>query len=413
MRTLYSVISMALVLGACQNPSNSMDGQQTGQSDSLKLAPVETSDPNTSYKPAFEGQTRVAGIKTQTPFTTSVVTDKLDAPWGIESLPDGRLLINENPGKMRIVDPKTGNISEPIAGVPEVDDRGQGGLLGLTIAPDFETSRMVYWVYSEKVDNGNHTAVAKGKLSADESRLENVQVIYRAGPTYDGRLHYGGRVIFDKEGNLFVTIGERSDRETRVLAQDLSTSFGKIIRITTDGKPVAGNPFEGQAGARPEIYSYGHRNPQGIAFHPETQALWSNEFGPRGGDELNLIKPGMNYGWPVITYGIEYRGDAIGEPVIQQKEGMEQPVYYWDPVLSPSGMIFYSGANIPEWKNSLFIGGLSSMHIARLVLDGDKVVGEERILEGEGQRFRDLTEGKDGAIYAVTDGGRLYKIDKQ
>lgn len=413
MRTLYSVISMALVLGACQNPSNSMDGQQTGQSDSLKLAPVETSDPNTSYKPAFEGQTRVAGIKTQTPFTTSVVTDKLDAPWGIESLPDGRLLINENPGKMRIVDPKTGNISEPIAGVPEVDDRGQGGLLGLTIAPDFETSRLVYWVYSEKVDNGNHTAVAKGKLSADESRLENVQVIYRAGPTYDGRLHYGGRVIFDKEGNLFVTIGERSDRETRVLAQDLSTSFGKIIRITTDGKPVAGNPFEGQAGARPEIYSYGHRNPQGIAFHPETQALWSNEFGPRGGDELNLIKPGVNYGWPVITYGIEYRGDAIGEPVIQQKEGMEQPVYYWDPVLSPSGMIFYSGANIPEWKNSLFIGGLSSMHIARLVLDGDKVVGEERILEGEGQRFRDLTEGKDGAIYAVTDGGRLYKIDKQ
>lgn len=413
MRTLYSVISMALVLGACQNPSNSMDGQQTGQSDSLKLAPVETSDPNTSYKPAFEGQTRVAGIKTQTPFTTSVVTDKLDAPWGIESLPDGRLLINENPGKMRIVDPKTGNISEPIAGVPEVDDRGQGGLLGLTIAPDFETSRMVYWVYSEKVDNGNHTAVAKGKLSADESRLENVQVIYRAGPTYDGRLHYGGRVIFDKEGNLFVTIGERSDRETRVLAQDLSTSFGKIIRITTDGKPVAGNPFEGQAGARPEIYSYGHRNPQGIAFHPETQALWSNEFGPRGGDELNLIKPGVNYGWPVITYGIEYRGDAIGEPVIQQKEGMEQPVYYWDPVLSPSGMIFYSGANIPEWKNSLFIGGLSSMHIARLVLDGDKVVGEERILEGEGQRFRDLTEGKDGAIYAVTDGRRLYKIDKQ
>lgn len=413
MRTLYSVISKALVLGACQNPSNSMDGQQTGQSDSLKLAPVETSDPNTSYKPAFEGQTRVAGIKTQTPFTTSVVTDKLDAPWGIESLPDGRLLINENPGKMRIVDPITGNISEPIAGVPEVDDRGQGGLLGLTIAPDYETSRMVYWVYSEKVDNGNHTAVAKGKLSADESRLENVQVIYRAGPTYDGRLHYGGRVIFDKEGNLFVTIGERSDRETRVLAQDLSTSFGKIIRITTDGKPVAGNPFEGQAGARPEIYSYGHRNPQGIAFHPETQALWSNEFGPRGGDELNLIKPGVNYGWPVITYGIEYRGDAIGEPVIQQKEGMEQPVYYWDPVLSPSGMIFYSGANIPEWKNSLFIGGLSSMHIARLVLDGDKVVGEERILEGEGQRFRDLTEGKDGAIYAVTDGGRLYKIDKQ
>lgn len=412
MRKFHSAIAIALVLGACQNPSNSMDAQNSSSSDTTRYAPVETMDPNTDYKPAFEGQTRVAGIKTQSTFSTKVVTDKLDAPWGVQALPDGRLLINENPGKMRIVDPNSGSISDPIVGIPAVDDRGQGGLLGLTLAPDFESSREVFWAYTEKVDKGNHTAVAKGKLSADEKTMENVQVIYRAAPTYDGRLHYGGRVVFDKSGNLFVSIGERSDKDTRVLAQDLNSSFGKIIRITKEGKAVAGNPFESQAGARPEIYSFGHRNPQGIAFHPETGELWSNEFGPRGGDELNLIKPGINYGWPVITYGIEYRGDAIGDPVIQQQEGMEQPVYYWDPVLSPSGMIFYSGANLAEWKNSLFIGGLSSMHIARIVIENNKVIGEERILEGEGQRFRDLTEGSDGAIYAVTDGGRLYKIDK-
>jgi aldose sugar dehydrogenase len=322
-------------------------------------------------------------------------------------------LITEKEGSMVIADPVSGELSERITGIPEVDDRGQGGLLGLTLAPDFASSRMVYWVFSEKVANGNHTAVAKGRLSDDEKTIENAQVIYRAMPTYDGTLHYGGRILFDEDGNLFVSTGERSDLETRPQAQDLNSALGKIIHITPDGEPVAGNPFEGQPNARPEIYSYGHRNTQGMDFHPETGDLWINEFGPKGGDELNLIKPGANYGWPVITYGLEYSGRPIGDPPIQQKEGMEQPVYYWDPVLSASGMTFYTGDNIPEWKNNLFLAGLNSNHIARLVLQNNKVVGEERLLTNEGQRFRDITQGNDGALYAVTDEGRLYRIDKK
>lgn len=410
MKRLVPLAFLATTVISCNGVASS---SQETLPDSLTLGPpVEAEAPNTAYPPAFEGQTRVGSVRTTTPYEGVVVTSSLNSPWGITALPDGRLLINENQGYMVIVNPEDGHISDPIRGLPEVDARGQGGLLGLTLDPDFKTNRMVYWVFSEAVDGGNHTAVAKGRLSDDEQRMEQVEVIYRATPTYDGTLHYGGRVIFDAEGHLIVSTGERSDRVTRPQAQDLGSALGKILRITTDGEPVPGNPFEGQAGARPEIYSYGHRNPQGLAFHPETGDLWSNEFGPRGGDELNLIKAGANYGWPVITYGIEYRGGEIGDPPLQQKEGMEQPVYYWDPVLSPSGMTFYTGDRIPEWKNNLFIGGLSSTHIARIIIQDRKVVGEERLLEGEGQRFRDITQGEDGALYAITQAGRLYKIDK-
>lgn len=376
------------------------------------LAPVETREANTHYKPAFEGQTRVAGVKTSAPLEVSVLTSDLKSPWGITSLPDGRFLVTEKGGAIRIVS-GTGELSEPVAGVPAVDPDGQGGLLGITLDPSFSENRMVYWVFSEKQGNsGNLTAVAKGRLSDDEKKLENVKVIYRATPAYKGRLHYGGRVVFDKSGNLFVSTGERSDLATRPQAQDLNSGLGKVLRIDTEGKPVSGNPFEGRTDARPEIYTYGHRNVQGLAFHPETGDLWENEFGPRGGDELNRIEPGKNYGWPVITYGIEYAGKGVGDS-IQQKEGMEQPVYYWDPVLAPSGMSFYSGANIPEWKNNLFIGGLAGSHIARLVIENNRVVGEERLLEDEKQRFRDITQGLDGALYVVTDAGRLYKIDRK
>jgi aldose sugar dehydrogenase len=399
---------IAIALLSCNN-----SGSSAPQNNGTDGTPVETGKANADYKPAFEGQTRISGVRTSTPYQGVEITESLDKPWGIVSLPDGRFLITEKKGRMVIVDPKSGQVSERITGIPEVDARGQGGLLGLTLAPDFSSSRMVYWVFSEKVANGNHTAVAKGRLADDEKSIENARVIYRATPTYDGTLHYGGRIIFDKEGNLFVSTGERSDIETRPQAQDLNSALGKILRITTDGKPVSGNPFGSQAGARPEIYSYGHRNTQGLAFHPETGELWNNEFGPRGGDELNLIKAGANYGWPVITYGIEYGGAPVGNPPLQQKEGMEQPVYYWDPVLSPSGMTFYTGVNIPEWKNNLFITGLNSTHIARIVLEGNKVVGEERILEDEGQRFRDIIQGIDGALYTVTDQGKLYKIDKK
>ncbi|KAA3648961.1 MAG: PQQ-dependent sugar dehydrogenase [Proteobacteria bacterium] len=426
MKNSLLTILFTLALLACNGvetsvnntPSNNaankpVAADTTTEADDDKLPPVETRPANTDYKPAFQGQTRIAAVKTATDYTVQLLTEDLNSPWGIAVLPDGRLLITEKVGTMRIVNTSNGQLSEAITGIPEVDARGQGGLLGVTLDPDFLTNRMIYWAFAERKKGGNHTAVAKGRLSDDETRFENTQVIYRATPTYDGKLHYGGRVVFDQQGNLFVSIGERSDKNIRVKAQDLQSSIGSIIHITTDGEPVADNPFIGQADALPEIYSYGHRNPQGLAFHPQTGELWSGEFGPRGGDELNLIKPGNNYGWPVITYGIEYRGDAIGDPVIQQKEGMEQPVYYWDPVLSPSGMTFYSGTNIPEWENNLFIGGLNSAHIARLVIKDNKVVGEERLLADKGERFRDTQQGKDGALYTVTDAGNLYKIDKK
>lgn len=340
-----------------------------------------------------------------------MLSTDLKTPWGITTLPDGRFLITEKKGTMRIAT-TDGKLSAPITGIPEVNSGAQGGLLGLTIDPAFKTNRMVYWVFSEKKNDGNLTAVAKGKLSADETTIENAKVIYEATPAHKSTLHYGGRILFDKAGNLVVSTGERSDLETRPLAQSLTAALGKVVRITKDGKPAAGNPFIGKANARPELYSYGHRNVQSLAWHPVTGDLWEAEFGPRGGDELNRIRPGKNYGWPTITYGIEYAGPKVGDG-IQQKAGMEQPVYYWDPVLSPSGMTFYSGSAIPEWKNNLFICGLSSMHIARLVIKANKVTGEERLLPNEKERFRDITQGKDGALYAVTEGGKLYRIGKK
>ena len=407
MKYTYIIAVLAFVLLSCNktNTSNEVDNNNY-------LPPVETQEPNTDYKPAFEGQTRAAGVQTTTSFATTVVTTNLNQPWGVISLPDGRLLITENEGHFVIVDPNNGAISSPIKGIPEVDDRNQGGLLGLAIDPDFETNRMIYWVFSEKAPTGNHTAVAKGRLADNEQTIENIKIIYRASPTYNGTLHYGGRIIFDQNGELFVSIGERSDKEIRTQAQDLNSALGKIIRINTNGTAVASNPFFNENNALPEIYSYGHRNPQGLAFHPETGDLWSSEFGPRGGDELNLIKLGANYGWPIITYGLEYSGPPIGNPPLQQKDGMEQPVYYWDPVLSPSGMTFYKGDRIPEWKNNLFICGLSSTHIARLVIKNNKVIGEERILANKNERFRDITQSNDGALYTITQSGKLYKVDK-
>ncbi|MES2882422.1 MAG: PQQ-dependent sugar dehydrogenase [Bacteroidota bacterium] len=374
-------------------------------------APVETKAANTDYKPAFAGQTRIGGVKTSTPYEGKLLTSDLSKPWGITALPDGRLLITEKGGAMKIAT-QTGTVSAAVTGIPAVNSAGQGGLLGVTLDPAFATNRMVYWTFSEATPEGNLTSVGKGQLSADDTKIENASVIYRATPAYKGNLHYGSRILFDKTGNIVFSTGERSDIETRPQAQSLQSANGKIIRITTDGQPAPGNPFINNSSARPEIYSYGHRNVQGLAFHPQTGDLWENEFGPRGGDELNIAKPGKNYGWPTITYGLEYSGQKVGGAITQQS-GLEQPVYYWDPVLSPSGMTFYTGNEIPEWQNNLFISGLNSNHIARLVIKNNKVVGEERLLAGEGQRFRDVTEGKDGALYAVTDGGRLYRIGKK
>jgi glucose/arabinose dehydrogenase len=407
-RLLILITAATIGLASCgQKPEQ----PETPVDSTSVSGPVETKNGNTDYKPAFEGQTRIAGVKTTTDFQFVVLDSSLSRPWGIAALPDGKFLFTEKEGTMRIRS-ATGEMSAPINGVPKVSSEGQGGLLGICLDPAFEQNRMVYWSFSESLPAGNLTSIAKGKLSADEKNLEGVKVIYRATPAYKGTLHYGGRVVFAKDGNLLITTGERSDIETRAQAQDTNSGLGKIIRITTEGKPVAGNPFEGKSGARPEIYSYGHRNVQGIAIHPETGDVWETEFGPRGGDELNRVEAGKNYGWPVITYGIEYAGGKVGD-AIQQKEGMEQPVYYWDPVISPSGITFYNSDVIPEWKNNLFITCLSGMHICRVVIENNKVVGEERLLAEEEQRFRDITQGNDGALYAVTDQGRLYKISKK
>lgn len=405
---LLGIASAFVIIASCGSSSSTDNGQNSGKPDTTQLPPVETKTANTDYKPAFVGQTRIAGVKTSTPYTGKVLSEGLSKPWGITSLPDGRFLITEKKGVLRIAS-IDGTLSDEITGLPEVNDKGQGGLLGITIDPDFSNNRMVYWVFSQNTSGGTLTAVAKGKLSNDEKTIENAQVIYQATPAHNGTLHYGGRILFDKTGNIIFSTGERSDLVTRPQSQDLNSSLGKVIRITKEGKAAPGNPFEGRSDARPEIYTYGHRNVQGLAINPVTGDLWETEFGPRGGDEVNLIQPGKNYGWPVITYGLEYSGDKIGES-IQQKEGMEQPIYYYDPVISPSGIAFYTGTEIPEWKNNLFIAALSGMHVARLVIKDNKVVGEERLLADESQRFRDITQGKDGALYAVTDQGRLYRI---
>ncbi|MDD2477007.1 MAG: PQQ-dependent sugar dehydrogenase [Dysgonamonadaceae bacterium] len=373
--------------------------------------PVETQPANADYKPAFEGQTRINGVKTTTPYEVNIIAEGLSNPWAVTSLPDGRLLITEKKGTMRIAT-TAGVVSDAITGFPDVDSRNQGGLLDVASAPDFETSRMLYFTLAEKKPEGSLTAVGKGKLSADEKRIENFQIIFRAIPYFDNSMHFGSRIVFDNKGNIFASTGERSDMRMRPNAQLLDKGHGKVVYITTEGKPVEGNPFINKKDALPEIYSYGHRNAQGLDIHPVTGELWLSEMGPRGGDELNLIKAGKNYGWPTIGYGIEYSGAKVGSG-ITQKEGMEQPIYYWDPVLSPSGMAFYSSNVIPEWENNLFIGGLSSKHIARIVIKNNKVVGEERLLEKENQRFRDVGIGKDGALYAVTDEGRLYRISKK
>ncbi|KAF2327687.1 PQQ-dependent sugar dehydrogenase [Flavobacterium daemonense] len=373
--------------------------------------PVETNAPNSAYKPAFEGQTRISGIKTNTAFASAVITSSLASPWGVKMLPDGRLLITEKAGQMRIVT-TAGVVSSPITGIPAVNPSGQGGLLGLCLDPEFASNKMIYWVFSEATTGGNNTAVAKGKLSADEKTIEGATVIYRAKPANPSDLHYGGRILFDKTGNLVVSTGERSVLETRPLAQSVSSGLGKVVRLTKEGQPAAGNPVFTGSGALAELYTIGHRNPQGLAMHPVTGEVWESEHGPRGGDEINRLKEGANFGWPTITYGIEYSGEKVGAG-IQQQTGMEQPVYYWDPVVSPSGMTFYAGNRVPEWENNLFIGALTGMHIVRLAIENNKVVGEERLLASENQRFRDITQGNDGALYAVTDQGRLYKIDKK
>lgn len=401
---ISSLLLLAISLNSCKNgqvPSEQNEGTVpniTGQN-------PETANPNTEIKPAFKGQTRIAGVSTSQPYNVDILNDKLGSPWAIIELPDSRLLITEKSGFMQIVSNDGKTISK-IQGLPKVDTQSQGGLLDVAIDPSFATNRMIYWTFSEPYSQGNHTAVAKGKLSADEKTIENPTVIFRATPTYNGKLHYGSRIVFDKSGNMFISTGERSDLQTRPLAQDQSTYLGKVLYITKEGKPAVTQ--SSPAGWNPEIYSTGHRNPQGLAIHPVTGDLWESEMGPRGGDEINLIKSGKNYGWPTITYGEEYSGNTIGEG-IGQKDGLEQPVYYWDPSVSTSGIDFYTG-DIDEWKNNLMVGCLSGEKIIRLVIENNKVVGEEWLLTSYGERFRDVLSASDGNLYAVTDSGKLFRV---
>lgn len=331
----------------------------------------------------------------------TTVTEGLDHPWAIAFLPGGGMLVTERRGTLRLVG-SDGSLSDAIAGVPEVDARGQGGLLDVTIDPAFAENRLVYLSYAERGQGGNGTAVARGTLNRDMSALEGVEVIFRQAPKVQSRAHFGSRLVFDGQGRLFVTLGERSQARFRGQAQDLASHLGKIVRIHPDGSVPDDNPFVGRDGARPEIYAYGVRNVQAAAINPTSGELWEIEHGPRGGDELNIVRPGANYGWPVVTLGVEYSGDPL-PGAVERREGMVDAIYTWTPVIAPSGMIFYGGEAFPDWKGDLFVGGLASTALVRLDVDGDAVGGEERLLEDLGLRIRDVAEGPDGAIYVATD----------
>jgi glucose/arabinose dehydrogenase len=404
-KSRIAVAVFAVVAFACAVPEGA-GAQQTG---------VDPRPPNApDQKPAFAGQTRAPEKKLEVSFDVVTVAEPLERPWGLTFLPGGRMLVTERPGRLRVVS-ADGKLSEPVAGLPPVDARGQGGLLDVSLDPQFATNALIYWSYAEPREGGaNNTAVARGKfVDGAAPKVENVEVIYHQAPSLNSTLHFGSRLVWGRDGTLFVTQGDRSITAGRMQAQKMDSGLGKIVRINTDGSIPKDNPFVGKDGVRPEIWSFGHRNVQAATLHPTTGELWEVEHGTRGGDEINVARKGKDYGWPTIAYGIEYRGGPITGG-ITATEGMEQPLYYWDPVIAPSGMIFYTGNLFPAWKGSLFIGGLGSQALVRLSMDGEKVVGEERLLTDlqPRARIRDVRQGPDGAIYVLTDAaaGKLLKL---
>ena len=341
----------------------------------------------------------------EAPIRATIVAQGLEHPWGLAFLPNGGMLVTERAGRLRLVD-KDGRMGRPFAGVPQTQVSGQGGLLDVAVSPTFAQDRLVYLSYAEPGEGGAGTAVARAQLG--DGKLDDLRVIWRQVPKVSGPNHWGSRLVFARDGTLFVTTGDRFAHRER--AQDLSTTIGKVVRINGDGSIPQDNPFVKRDGARPEIWSYGHRNVQAAALHPQTGQLWTVEHGARGGDELNNPQAGKNYGWPVITYGVDYSGARIGEG--QAKPGMEQPVYYWDPVIAPSGATFYTGEAFPEWRGSLFIGSLRPGALVRLAMNGDRVTAEERYLADSG-RIRDVAQGPDGLLYLLTDeaNGRILKVE--
>jgi glucose/arabinose dehydrogenase len=342
----------------------------------------------------------------QATFELVTVVTGLEHPWGMAFLPDASILVTERAGRLRVV--RNGQLDpEPIQDVPPVYARGQGGLLDVALDPEFASNRLIYLSYAAEGDGGgNSTRVARAILV--DGRLENLEVIFTAEPLVSASKHFGSRLAFDRDGHLFITVGERGQGDR---AQDLGQDNGKVIRLYPDGSVPDDNPLARVAGARSEIFSYGHRNPQGLAIHPQTGIPWLHEHGARGGDEVNVVRPGVNYGWPVITHGIDYSGAPIGEGT--HKEGMAQPIHYWVPSIAPSGMAFYHGEAFPEWQGDLFVGALRAELLVRLELDGERVVAEERLLDGALGRIRDVEVGPDGYLYLLTDetDGGVYRLE--
>jgi len=373
---------------------------------------------NPEQKPAAAGQTDAPETKSTVAFDVVTVAEGLVNPWSLAFLPSGKMLVTERPGRLRVLS-ADGKLSAPVTGLPAVDARGQGGLLDVVLDPAFAKNSLIYWSYSEPKEGQagvNNTAVARGKFVDDAAapRVDEMQVIYHQRPSLNSPLHFGSRLVFGRDGTLFVTQGDRSITEGRMQAQTLSSGIGKIVRINPDGSIPKDNPFVGKEGVLPEIWSFGHRNIQSAALHPTTGELWEVEHGTRGGDEINIARKGKDYGWPTIAYGIEYRGGTITGGITQQA-GMEQPLYYWDPIIGPSGMTFYTGSLFPAWKGNLFVGGHGTNDLVRLVLDGEKVIGEERLLKDlqpKPERVRDVRTGPDGALYVVTDSStaRILKL---
>ena len=425
---LIVFLSLIFAQTAC-GAEISSSAPETPFIDDGECRPLETRQPNAKeQKRSFPEQTRACGVATKTKYDVTTIATGLSKPWAVEPLPDGDFLITEKGGQIRIVT-KDGKVGEPLKGVisvgqggvteasklgglPPVSARGQGGLLDVALSPNFEENRMIFWSFSEvrSDGSGSGTSVASGRLSKDRMSIEDVKIIFRAMPGYRNGLHFGSRIAFDKEGKLYVTTGDRFDRPNRARVQKLDNHYGKVMRINQDGTVPEDNPFVGKAGAKPEIWSLGHRNIQSATFDQSGQ-LWTVEHGARGGDELNLISKGKNYGWSVVTFGQEYSGRAIPNSQTQ-REGFEDPVYYWDPVIAPSGMETYTGDAIPEWKGNIFIGGLASRKLVRLVIKDNRVVGEEYLLRDLGKRIRDVRQGPDGNLYIVTDerNGSLVKI---